>query len=358
VLSKIESVIKIVKMKRSIGLMMCFMFYCLLADGQSMHFSQYYNAPMLLNPANTALMPEDDYRVGLNYRNQWAVVPVPYNTFSAFGDVKLGGNKDNENHNNWLGLGLAFFNDKAGDGNLSLAQFQASLAYHLQLSHTFMLSLGVSGSYVQRSVNYDNLTFDAQWDGMTFNSNMSNAEKLGIIKTTYYKVAPGINFAWFPNENLYVKVGGSLDNLNRPTETFYKNGKNTLDYRPIGNIDVVIKTGPVLIVNPSAYYTQQSGAAEMVVGAQFRTILTNTHQLNPMITQLILGVYDRLNDAVIGMAGVQVGGIQFVASYDFTMSALAPYNASYGALEFSLVYTGKYGKNKGVKSTYSCPRFF
>lgn len=329
-----------------------------MAAGQSMHFSQYYNAPLLLNPANTVLMPDDDYRVGLNYRNQWAVVPVPYNTFSAYGDLKLGGNKNNENHNNWVGLGFGFFNDKAGDGNLSLLQLQGSLAYHLQLSSTFMLSLGFAGAYVQRSVNYDNLTFDAQWDGMTFNSNIPNAEKVGIIKTSYYKADPGINFAWFPNDNVYVKLGGSVDNINRPTETFYKNGKNTLDYRPIGNLDMLFKTGPVLIVNPSVYYTTQSGASELVFGSQFRTILTNTNQLNPLITQLILGVYDRLNDAVIGVAGVQVGGLQFMASYDFTMSALAPYNASYGALEFSLIYTGKYDKNKGVKRTYNCPRFF
>src|SRR5271156_1590388 len=101
---------------------------CLLisgeAWGQSMHFSQYYNAPLLLNPANTALMPDEDYRAGLNYRNQWAVVPVPYNTFSAFADFKVGGNKNNENHNNWLGIGLAFFNDNAGDGNLALNEIQ------------------------------------------------------------------------------------------------------------------------------------------------------------------------------------------------------------------------------------------
>ena len=329
-----------------------------MTKAQSMHFSQYYNAPMLLNPANTALLPEDDYRVGLNYRNQWAVIPVPYNTFSAFGDIKLGGNKNNESHNNWLGIGFAFFNDKAGDGNLALTQLQGSIAYHLQLSSTFMMSLGFSGGTVQRSVNYDNLTFDAQWDGLTFNHNMVNGEKVGVIKTNYYTAAPGINFAFFPSESVYIKLGGAVNNINRPTESFYKSSKNTLDYRPIGNLDMLFKMGPVLIVNPSVYYTQQSGASELVVGSLFRTILSNTNQLNPMITQLILGAYDRLNDAIIGTAGVQVGGLQFMASYDFTMSALAPYNASYGALEFSLIYTGKYAKNKGIKRTYSCPRFF
>lgn len=59
------------------------------AHTQSMHFSQYYNAPLLLNPANTALTPEYDYRVGGNYRNQWSALPVPFNTIDGFFDLKL-----------------------------------------------------------------------------------------------------------------------------------------------------------------------------------------------------------------------------------------------------------------------------
>jgi type IX secretion system PorP/SprF family membrane protein len=342
-------------MKKALWLIMVFvLLYSAAANSQSMHFSQYYNAPLLLNPANTALMPDNDYRFGLNYRNQWAAIPVPYNTFSAFGDCKIGGNKNNENHNNWLGLGLAFFNDKAGDGNLSLIQVQGDIAYHLQLSSHTMLSLGLSGALVQRSVNYDNLLFDAQWDGATFNTNIGNGEKVGIIKTNYYTIGSGVNFAWFPNENVYVKLGGSLENINRPVESFYKSD-NTIDYRPIGDLDMLFQTGPSLIVNPSVYYTTQSGASELVFGSQFRTVLSGKDQ---MPTQLILGMYYRLGDAMIGVAGIQVGSVQFMASYDFTLSGLAPYNDSYGALEFSLIYSRPYHPDQGIKKMFSCPRFF
>src|SRR5690348_17309701 len=90
------------------------------AFAQSLHFSQYYNAPMLLNPANTALMSDYDYRVGANYRNQWATIPVPYNTASAWFDLQAFRKFEGTG---WLGIGGAFFNDKAGNGNLSLNQF-------------------------------------------------------------------------------------------------------------------------------------------------------------------------------------------------------------------------------------------
>lgn len=343
-------------MKKIFGILISIcILYSSLVRGQSMHFTQYYNAPMLLNPANTALLPVDDFRLGMNYRNQWAAVPVPYNTFSAFGDFKVGGNRENTNHNNWLGMGLAFFNDKAGDGNLSLLQVQGNMAYHLQLSEFTMISLGMSGALVQRSVNYDNLTFDAQWDGVNFNPQIANGEKVGIIKTSYYTIAAGGNFAWFPNENVYVKLGGSALNINTPNETFYKS-TNPVGLRPIGDLDIVWRLAPTVIANPSVYYTTQNAASELVCGSQIRVLISSR---NTMPTELILGMYARLGDALIGVAGLKVGAVQFEASYDFTTSQLTPYNASYGALEFSLIYQQPYGKNKDrINKQFTCPRFF
>ena len=343
-------------MRKVLGILVSFLTLCgFSAMGQSMHFSQYYNAPQLINAANTGLLPSDDFRLGLNYRNQWAAVPVPYNTFSAFADFKVGGNRDNTNHNNWLGIGVAVFNDKAGDGNLSLLQVQGSIAYHLQLSEFTMVSLGLSGAEVQRSVNYDNLTFDTQWDGFTFNTHLANGEKVGIIKASYYTIGGGANFAWFPNENVYAKLGGSMLNINTPNESFYKSS-NTVGMRPIGNLDIVWRVAPVVIVEPSVYYTTQMAASELIAGSQVRILLSSR---NSTPAELILGIYDRLADAIIGVAGVKIGAVQFMASYDATTSALAPYNASYGALEFSLIYQQPYGKNKDrIHKQFTSPRFF
>lgn len=336
----------------SAAILLC-LIACSKASGQSMHFSQYYNAPALLNPANTGLMPEYDFRLGANYRNQWAVLPVPYNTISAYGDMKIGGNREGD-HPNWLGLGGAVLSDKAGSGSLSLVQYQASLAYHLHLSAHSLLSFGGSAAYVQRSVNYDNLSFDAQWDGFNFNSHFPNGEKVGILKTNFTSVAAGFNLSFFPNEALYVKFGVGAANVNQPNETFYNN-TNAVGLRPTINLDVLYKGGQDFIINPSAYYTTQNGAFEMVFGSLARFNLGGTR--DALSSQLIVGIFDRLGDAAIGVVGYQYGGMQFMANYDFTMSTLAPYNASYGALEFSITYGGNYFNNKGARKMYSCPRF-
>ena len=323
------------------------------ATAQSMHFSQYYNSPLLLNPANTALMPEYDYRLGANFRNQWAALPVPYNTVDAFGDFKIGGNGETV-HNNWLGLGGAIFSDKAGSGSLALLQFQFSAAYHLNFNEKSMLSFGLSGGYVQRSVNYDALTFDNQWDGLSFNTHMPNGERVGVLKTNFTTIGAGLNYAYIPNEEAYINVGIGVANINQPIESFY-NGSNQINMRPNFNLDMLFRTSDKLILNPSAYFTAQNGASELVFGSLTRINMTSPR--DPKASQLILGLYDRWNDAIIGVIGYQIGGLQFMANYDFTLSTLSPYNAAYGAFEVSLIYGGVYYKNKGGKKMYSCPRF-
>jgi hypothetical protein len=89
--------------------------------GQGIHFSQYYNNAALLNPSYTALLPEEDYRIGVQYRNQYQNITVPYNTFSAYADFGYGRAK---NENGWWGFGGGFWQDNAGDGKLKLTKGQ------------------------------------------------------------------------------------------------------------------------------------------------------------------------------------------------------------------------------------------
>ncbi|HEY8915865.1 MAG TPA: type IX secretion system membrane protein PorP/SprF, partial [Chitinophaga sp.] len=53
------------------------LFAALQGTAQDLHFSQFFNSPLTTNPANTGFIPDGNYRVGINYRNQWASIPVP-----------------------------------------------------------------------------------------------------------------------------------------------------------------------------------------------------------------------------------------------------------------------------------------
>ncbi|MBS1776480.1 MAG: PorP/SprF family type IX secretion system membrane protein [Bacteroidetes bacterium] len=320
------------------------------AAAQGMHFSQFYNAPLLLNPANTALMSENDYRIGVNYRNQWAAVPVPYRTFSAYADMQA---LRNRNQTNWLGVGLSFWNDKAGDGNLSLSRAEISIAYHIQMGQSAMISVGGSAANIQRTVDYSKLTFDKQWDGFHFDPAKTSGEQGNIARTSLFDVGAGVNFAYFPNENTYLKIGVGMAHLTQPKESFYGQ-ENRLGMRPTVNIDLLVKLSTSVTLNPSIYYTRQKDASELLYGTLFEVSLSNNQQT---ASALILGAFHRWNEAIVGVGGLQYGKVKLISSYDFTISTLSNANKGRGAFELSIIYTGLYNQNSGMRRTLNCPRF-
>src|ERR1700733_14483075 len=82
---------------------------------QDLHFSQWFNSPLTTNPANTGFIPDADYRLGANYRNQWSsVMSEPYKTMSVWGDAQVFRNRI---QTGWLGLGGVLLEDVAGSGN-------------------------------------------------------------------------------------------------------------------------------------------------------------------------------------------------------------------------------------------------
>lgn len=320
-------------------------------SAQGMHFSQYYNAPMLLNPANTALMPDNDFRLGVNYRKQWATVPVPYRTYSAYADFQA---LRNRNTTNWLGLGVAFFNDKVGDGDLSLSRTEAFVAYHLQMGYSSMISAGLSGGYSRRTVDFNKLSFDAQWDGFKFDRTLPSGEGGYVGSTSYFDIGVGVNYAYFPNENVYIKMGAGVAHVNQPKETFY-NMTNKMGMRPTANVDALFRLNAGLIFNPSIYYTTQKGAFELLYGSLLQFNIGDAQ--GRLSNQVIIGAYNRWNESVIGAVGYQWNGMKLMSSYDFTISKLGKYNNGNGGFELSVIYEGLYGDNSRARQSYNCPRF-
>src|SRR6201990_792280 len=63
---------------------------------QDPQFSQFYAAPLYLNPAFAG--STNQARIGLNYRNQWPAIDANFTTFSAFADFYL------EDYNSGVGV--------------------------------------------------------------------------------------------------------------------------------------------------------------------------------------------------------------------------------------------------------------
>ncbi len=335
-------------------LQIALLFASLIAAAQGIHFSQYYNSPSLLNPANTAFMPEDDYRAGVQYRNQYQSIPVPYNTVSAFADFGIGRNK---NENSWWGLGVAFWNDAAGAAKLKLNKAQVSAAYHFLPSEKNMVSFGTSVGYVGRKIDLTGLTFDSQWDEFSFNNDLPSNEKVTTGTSTYADVQIGMNWSHFDNEKIFWKVGASVLHLNQPKETFIGTN-NRLGMRPVLDAEFTYKGRGNFIITPSVYYTMQKSASELVFGFNTTKGLVESGSYDrSTCNEWMSGFYYRVGDAIIAMTGYRWQNTAFTISYDHTISKLAIANAGVGAFEISLIYSNKYGKTGADRKILGCPRF-
>ncbi|MFT7204387.1 MAG: type IX secretion system PorP/SprF family membrane protein, partial [Algoriphagus sp.] len=123
------------------------------AFAQDPQYSQYYAAPLYLNPAFAG--SELAGRVGFNYRNQWPSIDAQFSTYSAFYDTYL------EDYNS--GIGVMLMQDTEGAAKLRSTTIAAIYSYELKLSDNLYFRPGFQASYIRREIGfYENLIFANQ----------------------------------------------------------------------------------------------------------------------------------------------------------------------------------------------------
>lgn len=315
-------------------------------SGQGLNFSQYFNTPMLVNPANTGFNPDFDYRIGGNYRNQWASVGNPFRTMSLWGDTKLFGNRF---ENGWMGVGASLYSDRAGSGNLVSTNGYASVAYHQMLGYNSLLSGGFSVGFINKRIDISKLNFDNQWNGQFFDINVPSNEPFAFTQTTYADLQVGMNYAYFASDNFYFNLGLSAQHINRPRESFFSPTAvdARLNPRYTGFVNASIKFEDLWIVNPNIYVSKMGNAWETVLGFNANRNLSGDGE-----QQMILGLYYRHKDAVIPMVGYQVNDTRFTFNYDATVSNLGSINGARGAYEISIIKSGIFSNSSNA---VKCP---
>lgn len=321
-----------------------------ILHAQDLHFSQFFNSPLTTNPANTGFIPDADFRLGAQYRNQWSsVMTVPYKTTSVFGDAQLFRDRL---ENGWLGVGGVLLSDVAGSGSLRSNKIYGSIAYHQMLGNSSLLSAGFNLGFAEKRIDPTKLKFPDQFDGKFFDGNIPTAGIPVANNARYFDMQVGLNYAYFPEENIYINAGYSIHHVNRPRETFY--GDNSefgiIPMRHIGFVNAILKVNDRVIISPNVYFATQAKATEITGG-----VLANYNLSEAGEKQLIAGLYYRHKDAAIPMLGFEINSLRFTFSYDATISTLNNFNGYRGASEFTLIKRGFYPQTSDRQSM--CPSF-
>ncbi len=337
------------KYTKNIAVLTAFFAICsVTTTAQDLHFSQFFNSPLTTNPANTGFIPDADYRIGGNYRNQWSsVMAQPYKTMSLFADAQVFRDRL---ENGWLGLGAVILSDVAGSGSLRSTKVYGSLAYHQMLGNSSLLSAGFNAGWANKRIDVSRLKFPDQFDGKFFDNTLPTSVVLNATNVSYLDVQVGLNYAYFPSENVYINAGYSTHHVNRPKETFFNETSNNgrIPMRHIGFINAILKMNDRVIINPNVFYTNQARASELIFGLNANYNLSEAGE-----KQLLFGAYYRLGDAIVPMIGVELNNVRFTFTYDVTMSSLNRFNGSRGASELSILKKGYYAE----KGNILCPHF-
>src|SRR5688572_6989714 len=97
-----------------------------IVNAQDINFSQFYELPLLRNPALAGIY-RGDLRVTSAFRSQWSSVTVPYQTQALGVETKFGLGPTS---GDYISLGMQITNDIAGDSRLGKTQLLSMLTYH------------------------------------------------------------------------------------------------------------------------------------------------------------------------------------------------------------------------------------
>ena len=307
------------------------------SQGQDIHFSQLDANPVLINPAYTGFY-EGKGRFGLIYRNQWATVSSPFQTFAVTGEASLARSRTRPQG---VSMGVFAYNDVAGTlhygtlcGLLSAAAYTA-----LDKNGTSILSVGVEGGYGQ-------MAFDPSKAEME-----DRTETFDQRQVQYPTIGAGI--AWYcqVNGDVQTKMGFAARNLNRPNISYMQLDDTRLEPRYSLYARAECRWWPSLSLMPALLAQIQKEYHEVIGGVDVKWYIEESAQRQLSVGG---GLAWRLGDALLADFMMEYDAFLFMLCYDTNISRLASASKTIGAFELGVVYrVARKSRTKSIQ----CPVF-
>ncbi len=326
----------------------CAVLFAMSLQAQDIHFSQFFEAPLLRNPSLAGIYT-GDIRVQAVYRDQWNSITNAYKTGSLSAEYKMPIGKGDD----FLTAGLQVLYDRAGTISWTSTHILPALNFHKSISSTTnrYISLGFMGGVVQRSIDRSkmttNSTFDGLGDGETFPSN--------TIRNLDGAVGISFNTQLNENQENNMFIGAAYHHFHRPKNSFYKTTVIELEPKFVGSAGVRFSVTPQSYLTLQGDYSKQAAFTETIMGALYGIKIGDDWD-KPLYT-LHGGAFLRLNDAFIPVIKLDYNPFSFSFSYDVNMSKLKTSTYGRGGFELGISYIGFTNRNNSVIDATLCPRF-
>jgi type IX secretion system PorP/SprF family membrane protein len=289
-------------------------------------YSQFYDAPIYLNPALNGQF-DGDFRLNLIYRSQWTALPGPLNYYTLSADLNL------PMYNS--GIGLMITKSTEGTAYLDKINVSSIYSYHVEFESA-QLSFGLQAGVTNRKVDEDKLVFLDQLNGNGIIPNgSSSSSALPLNNRFFFDSGAGVNLV-VGN----FMIGASGQHLNRPNESL-SGGTSILPQRYNGYASLKISTNrnfddsPSII--PSVVFSTQAGVRTFSTGMQYKHGNINVglwyrgdgQQNDAAVVSVIFDIFGR-----------DSGKTRFGLSHDVTTSQIN-YSKTAGTTEGAISYETK-----------------
>lgn len=327
-------------------------FFAFSIQAQDVHYSQFYNTPLTLNPALTGLV-NGNWRISGIYRNQWSVTNNFGNPSYSTPSISFDAPIRLKNSKSALGLGGLILNDKVAGGLLNDFQAAISLSYILGLGQNanHQLSFGLQPFIWNRNFSND-LQFASDINGS------GQSQLLDGNSFNHFDVNTGLLYFGNLSDKLNFYLGGSLFNIARPNMGYLQNSSTNFYFRYSAHTGFEIGNPKKLSILPSILFMRQINVDQLNTGIAAGIGIKES-------TRLLLGLYSRTNgwinnlsiDALIPYIGFEHKGFSTGISYDYTLSDFQDAIGNSNALELSLSYVHNKRNSEEVGYKLFCPRF-
>ena len=332
----------------------CFLLSGEMLEAQDINFSQFYDLPLLRNPALGGLFA-GDIRITSAFRSQWQSVTVPYKTIGLGVEYKKA---VSNNSDDYITYGLQVSNDIAGDSRLSRTQVFPVLNFHKSLSgeRGSYLSAGFMGGPVMQRFDPSKLSFDDQYMNGSYSTSNPTQEVFTRTSLTYWDAAAGLSFSSVAGENTRYYLGAGLFHFTKPTVAFRQQNDIILNEKYVVNagLSTPLNMDDQLIIY--ADYFMQGGSRQVQAGVLVsHNFISNDETIKRGISG---GLIYRWKDAFIPVIKMDYNKISLGISYDINSSKLKSASQLRGGYEVTLSYKSFFQNYNSSADKVKCPMFY
>ncbi len=320
--------------------------------GQDINFSQFYEMPLLRNPALAGLY-KGDVRITGAVRSQWGSVSgVPFQTQALGTEFKFALSTYS---NDYLAVGLQLTNDMAGDSKLGRTQLLPAVTFHKSLDEDTdsYLSLGFIGGAVQQRFDPTKLKFDDQFVNGSYSSTNPTRQTFGNTNVTYWDASVGMLYSTEVGGNVKFYLGASYFHLTKPRVAFSPDNDVRLNAKMMlnGGISAPLSDYDRLILYVDAF--KQGGNQQAQGGFMVKHDLVQSDDDETM--SISGGGLMRWNDAIIPLVKLDIYKLGIGLSYDVNISKLKAASESRGGYEVTMSYRSFLNIRNSSMDMMRCP---